>query len=460
MAGDKKFFLGIHGQQSGPHSEDEVRTRIQSGEARAETLVWYEGLAEWQRLDSIIYFQASFDGSKQLSLATAPADSSASATASKKSEGRSKGGETPPPLRPVFSTEQAVIYRPKGPRPEVLVLGGLFLALGLGTIVYMSWDSEESGRVAAVQVAPSPAAQRAQRFVKADSDYTLNPSVIPADYSALLKENSDDEIGKKSFAALEGIYKKKFRHAELASLYLEAKRYSDALPPLMELRRFNEAENAAFSAYQNAKEPAVRRAMLTKSIEMLTNQVPNPQLALERIRILEKEFPAEKHSFGYYLLTEDRKMADLFERTSFFFVESLLHHIKSEFPQIKLAGRPLVKIVKDPAGFYRITGSYQGEVSLSQDKLKDIRFEYWMVGSEWSLVGTNVTVERREWSQANRVRHANSGRSSAAMLAYLESVMRAQFPTLALHEKISREAMTSAARETASDQANQTKTAP
>ena len=442
---EQRFFLGINGQQSGPHSEAEVKSKIRAGQVRPDALVWFEGLSQWQRVDSLAYFQADFGKPSAPAVALAAPKETPSKKASK---------AAPPPLRPVFSTEQAVVYRRRGPRPEVAIGAALLLVLGGAAVWYVSTLGDGIDDAAPVAVTLSPAALRAKRLEKAESDMLLNPGTIPGDFAALLQEKSDDDVARKAFTVLENAYKKRGKLPELADLYLKAKRPIDAVNPLLELKKYTEAQAAAYQAYQQIEQPALRRAMLTRSIDLLTGPLQNAPEALAQIRLLEKEFPAEKHAFGYYLLSEDKKMADLFERTSFFFVESLLHHIKSEFPQIKLESRPLVKITKEKGGLYRITGNYQGDVFLSHDRLKGIRFEYWLVGSEWNLVATNVTRERQEWSAANRARHLRTSRDAKAMLAYLEGVMRAQFPLLGLHEKVSRDALSSAARDTASDHGN------
>lgn len=438
MAGEKKFFLGVGGQQTGPYSEQEINEKIQAGEAKPDTLVWYEGLGEWQRVDTIAYFQPAFKHRKP----SAPGSPS----------GFVKSSSAAPPdssPRPVFSSKEAVFFRRKGPRPEVLV-GGILVMIGLG-VWYWQVNSEESEiKVDRHITSKKEHLSRYDRLKKAEADYLLKPSTIPPEYLELVRENAADEWGVKSVKALEALYKKRHLNTLLGELYSLVGRHEEAVEAFLEDKAYPQAEQSAFKGYHTAADPKLKRAMLIKSIELLVGPAMNMPLALARIAILDKEFPNESHPFAYYLLPPEKKMVDLFNRSSFFFVEGLVNHLKAEFPQMKLGGRPVAALLKEGPDKFRIVGTYKGEVVLNYDKLKAIRFEYWLVGSDWNLVSTNVTNERAVWAKNNRMRYTGSVLSGEALLKYLESVMRNQFPRLGLHEKISRQEMQSAARETSS----------
>jgi hypothetical protein len=442
MAGEKKYFLGIGGEQSGPFTEAEVNGKISSGEAKADTLIWYEGLGEWQRVDAIAFFQSAFKKGKTSSGVTLSKSPSTSAPTP-------EGSDSDVQLRPVFSSQEAVFYKRQGPKPIVLVAAAAALFLGGGLLWYLDSDSDDSIQVGEVAY-KKDLTTRPARLRKAESDYLLNPVVVPDDFLKLVTENSKDDVGSKAAAALENIYKKKNRPRELAELYIKLGRFAEAVSPLVESKAYAEANQAATQAYTVSSEKSVRYKMLVTSIELLTTQLLDLPQALPKIAQLEKEFPGEPNPFSYYLLSDEKKMADLFNRTSYFFVESLLAHLKAEFPEVKLAGRPLVSIVREPGAHYRIAGSYKGEVQLKLDKLRNIRFEYWMVGADWYLVSTNITSARGEWARGNRGKYLSQTQSSQGMLSYLEGIMRAQFPGLGLHKKPSREQLTTAARDTAS----------
>lgn len=437
MAAEKKFFLGIGGQQAGPFSDAEVSDKIISGEVRTDTLVWYEGLNEWQRADTIAYFQPAFKKPKKAKVGSALA-------------GPGKTELTSESLRPVFSSREAVFSRRKGPRPLVLAVGGLILAAGFGAFWLMDQESA-APKLQATGLKKLDLTTRPGRLHKADADYLLNSTVIPDDFLRLVTENSTDEVGKRAAAQLEAIYKKKNRTRELAELYEKVGRHEDAIAPFMEDKLFVEAERNAYQGYEKASDKKLRRRMLMKSIELTTGPLQDIKNAIPRIRKLEAEYPNEPHPYGYYLLSPEKKIADLFSRTSFFFVENLITHIKAEFPQLKLGGRPSVAVIKEGPDRYRIVGTYKGDVVLNYDRLKKIRFEYWLVVNDWNLVATNVTTEREAWARTNRGRHIDTVRSADVLLLYLEGVMRARFPKLGLHDRVSPEEFKSALRQTASN---------
>src|ERR1041385_5392492 len=48
------FYYSLNGQQQGPVSEDQLRQMVATGTLTPDTLVWREGMAEWQPLASVI----------------------------------------------------------------------------------------------------------------------------------------------------------------------------------------------------------------------------------------------------------------------------------------------------------------------------------------------------------------------------------------------------------------------
>lgn len=48
------FYYSLNGQQQGPVSEDELRQMVATGVLTPDTLVWREGMAEWQPLASVV----------------------------------------------------------------------------------------------------------------------------------------------------------------------------------------------------------------------------------------------------------------------------------------------------------------------------------------------------------------------------------------------------------------------
>ena len=48
------FYYSLNGQQQGPVSEDQLRQMVATGTLTPDTLVWREGMAQWQPLASVV----------------------------------------------------------------------------------------------------------------------------------------------------------------------------------------------------------------------------------------------------------------------------------------------------------------------------------------------------------------------------------------------------------------------
>ena len=204
---------------------------------------------------------------------------------------------------------------------------------------------------------------------------------------------------------------------------------------LSEPPSYREAEEAIFAAYKISND-VNKRDLLIQDIRLLLGLANNVPLAVERIRLLEREFKGTKHPFAYYLTSVDSRIADIFNRTSFHFVQKLMAFIESEFAQMSLAKRPIVEIQKDKRGRYRIAGKYEGSVSLQQDKMDNMRIVFWYANDQWVVVETNLTPERAKWADEERARIKDNTLTSNEMLAFMEGIFRAQFPKTAIHETV------------------------
>lgn len=67
-----QWFFAANGQQQGPYPEDQFRNLIASGAVRADTLVWTEGMAGWQRAADVPGLMASAGRPPSLPQAGAP----------------------------------------------------------------------------------------------------------------------------------------------------------------------------------------------------------------------------------------------------------------------------------------------------------------------------------------------------------------------------------------------------
>ena len=53
------FYTGKDGSQQGPVSQEDLQNKLSSGDATASTLVWTEGMGEWQAVASVASLQTS-----------------------------------------------------------------------------------------------------------------------------------------------------------------------------------------------------------------------------------------------------------------------------------------------------------------------------------------------------------------------------------------------------------------
>ena len=175
---------------------------------------------------------------------------------------------------------------------------------------------------------------------------------------------------------------------------------------------------------------------MVEDIKVLLGPLRNYPTAIERIKLLEKEFPATQHPFRYYLRNTDDRIRDIFFRTSFFFVQHLMSYLNTELGQLNLTKRPTVEVRRERDGRYRMVGSYNGEVILNKDHMPDIKFVFWYIKDSWVMVETNLTLERTRYAKAEREKHLGDSLTGEEMLRELESVFHTQFPERGLHEAV------------------------
>src|SRR6267378_4160668 len=70
---DRSWFFASQGQQQGPYPEAQVHQFIASGRVTAETLVWTEGMAGWQKAGEIPGLMAGAFGPRAVAQPGAPA---------------------------------------------------------------------------------------------------------------------------------------------------------------------------------------------------------------------------------------------------------------------------------------------------------------------------------------------------------------------------------------------------
>ncbi|MBI4404994.1 MAG: DUF4339 domain-containing protein [Deltaproteobacteria bacterium] len=462
----KQYFLGVNGEQSGPHSEHEVLSKIRTREITSESYVWYEGLEDWQPIAELYPFADAFKNLDKPALvqnqtnapssepipdnrsSTTPnvtlVDSSVQADCDD-SKLVSTFATDAQSMAPVFEGNEAVFSYANSVRNKLFIFlggGGLILALLAGGFYFFASSSPTETAIdphPPKTKGPSAESLREIQFRKALSELTIKPTESLQVLLGVFETNPNDPIGKQALDAMVSFYRQVRKPSEAGRLLMKAGQPEEAVKLFMvdDPPAFQEAEAAYFASYQKASEPGAKQQYLAESVRLLLQPLVNERLAMERIEQLQKEFPHIPHPYQYYLKSEPEKIQDLFSRFSFFFVQSLISHLESEFPHLNLKRRPAVEVKRSKQGRYRIEGSYKGEVSLKQDKLNNILLVFWYVDDQWHLVDTNLTVERQKWSKKERDNLAESQFSEKGMLKYLEQLFRTQFPSTPLHERVS-----------------------
>lgn len=458
----REYFLAIDGERQGPFREPEILEKIQAGTLPPETLVWYEGLEDWSPLDSIETFRDAIGDFSDSEKHPPPPENTEISESGIEQQG---GAEQPPSestesdsfgqaptfakrdavASPVFDEDASQISHSHFlSQRMILVVMGMLLLLLASVAGFYVWSNfrpslnqlKAADPQSAGKPKLSPQAIREAQFQKGLSDIFVNPQQAVELLTKLALENMEDKPGKEAWKAVLDYYKRMKRYQDAGRWLLKGKQPLDAAKMFLEEPpSYPEAESAYFIAFEQLKDPAQKREALVESIRILLAPLANPVLALQRIQLLEREYPGIPHPYKYYLRGPEEKMVDLFGRLSFFFVQSLLDFLDSELPQLKLSLRPSMELRKDNL-LYRIVGKYKGEVHLNRDHLTQIYFLFWLHEGRWHLVDTNVTAERKKYSALEKEKLRGAALPAPKMLAYLESLFQSQFPDHALHEGV------------------------
>lgn len=466
--GNIQYFIGANGEQSGPFTESQILEQLAEGKIPEDALIWFEGLAEWQPLHSLGAFKKAM---KKNSEETPPSEeppgglpsrgdtiTSVSEITKNPIAKEAEKAQTHAPVSESAVTDSPVLRAGKAgeavfKRDEALftqspfirfrvqfILGGLVGGFVLFALIFYVLANQSNTMIDAMATKKKPAAQKPQRedeLRKATSELLLNPSASLGTLSRLLQENPEDAVGKQALEALLEYQSVRSPH-EAGRLLMQAKRPIEARTYyLQDPPEYQEAEKATFAAFEASTDPRQRKELLLEDIRLLLGVLSNQPLAVERIQLFEKTFPSEPHPYGYYLKAAEGKIQDLFNRLGFFFVESLLGFLRTELPQIHLTKRPLVELVREKDDSYRIVGTFQGDVLLNQDRLKNIYFTFWQAKDKWYVVETNLTLDRSHSSSVEKQKLQGATFRAAEMLTNLEQIFHREFPKNSLHETVS-----------------------
>jgi hypothetical protein len=462
-AGTRQFYLGIAGQQTGPFSDADILTRIRGGQVPPDALVWYDGLPEWQPISTVEFFKDAFsqraasDPNQAVNTpappySPPPAARPPSAAKPKRAKARPVGEEDDDGpgalttfargdnMRPVFAGGEFDRDDGIGFLGRALVgIGAFLLVVGVGggyLFLHLKFGQDQ-GTVTERRVTNENPRQAA--LSKAQSEMLLQPESSLEIMRKLVIDKPDDPVGKEALQSLLEYYRQQQRPIDAGKILMDIHRPLEAVKLFLSessLAGQTEAEKALFAAYEASADPAQKKDLLLQDIGLLLGPVDRKDLAVERLKLFVKAFPGAPHPYGFYLKNTDEKIYDLFNRISFYFVQSLLAFSLSEFPEISLNGRPVVEVLRERPDQYRIVGKYKGKVTLNLDNLDDIYFTYWMASGQWYVVDTNLTTERKRWAANNRQRLLGKMLGANELMAYLEGIFKSQFPDAALHEKV------------------------
>lgn len=433
------YFLGRDGEQTGPYSFDDIASQISQGKMNPETLIWWEGQSDWQIISTTPPFQAEFQkGVVSPSPATPPAFVPLpSSTLSSKTNWLAtyaQQGTTPIPIytQQDSSFGQNVVIPLKW---SLAVMGvGIIGLLTWGVLNFLTPKQAEKQPVSRASKKQKTLLARQKDFSEASSGLVLEPAKSIQTLNRLIDENPSDDISKQASEMLFSHFEKTSAYAAAGQLYLKLKNPLKASEAFLKDPQFaSQGEKALFEAYESAS-GKTKADLLLKDIQVLIRPLRNISLAKERINLFEKTFPALPHPYSYYQLNATEQINQLFPTLSAAFSQMLGDHIRDQFPQLDVLEKPKVDVKRDASSGWRIIGSYRGDVSLRNDKLKNIYFIYWFIDNQWILVDTNLTPERSKFAAKSRQQYQGSVYTPETLLATLEAVFKQRFPSLNLHE--------------------------
>ncbi|MBI1860344.1 MAG: DUF4339 domain-containing protein [Deltaproteobacteria bacterium] len=433
----RQYFLGIGGQQTGPFSEDDILSQWRSGKITDDALVWFEGLDDWKPAGEILRDIAT-GSSHATKVTTEPAP--LNFTRKKGDDSFSTFATKEEGLNPVFDDTDAgggtgnffLRFRLHFFLGTFIVVGFLGAA-GFYLFTMLMGPKEALPTDPIPQAAGKKLDRRDLEYRKAVGEILLNSDQSLATFVKLVKENSNDQVGKLALDSAVDYYRRSQRYSDIGRILISANRPTEAVQYFKgEQPSYPDALNALELSFQQTKKPEY----LLQQVELLLGPLNNSTKAIELVRKFETTFPGVPHPFAYYLKSPDEQVADLFARISRYFVDSLVSFIETELPQVHMPQRPLVELKRDKDGNYRVVGTYNGDVTLSRDILKNIRFVFWLTEDRWTLVETNFTKERARYSEIEKNKLLKETLTTPQMLVSLETRFKTQFPKSRLHEAV------------------------
>ena len=442
-----EYFLGVDGEQKGPFSWDQVFEMLQNQEVSQDTPIWSAGMADWQVIGSLDAFKGPPEKQSAQTVMEPRATvkpqelpvSPVRAVLNPSQESSSSDD-----FEPIFSQE-IHFAPPGGASSRVKLYVGIAIAFALGGGFYL-WNSfinqipQASDGTANLDASSGRNKKAQPRKIELSALMTgfhQKPEESIPKLIEFIKANPKDNESLEALTIILSFYKQKQMNNEAGELLLISQRPKEAL-------EFYLKEPPNYQGLDKSYEMAVtmaageeKKSLLLKQIDLEINKLNKLDEALVKIKQLEKEFPGVQHPYLFYFKSVDEKIADLFSRVSFNFSESLNTFIRNELGSITFEKKPIVQILKEKSGSYRISAVYKGNIDLRNDRIPNVFFVFWFWNDQWVIVDTNLTKERSKFAKEDQKRHTSEMYSAPTLLAYLENLFRSNFPGKSLHDSVS-----------------------
>jgi len=440
-----EYFLGIEGEQKGPFSQEEVSAMLIRGEISKDTPLWCAGMSDWIPIGEIERFKIEVEPAVSKIEELQPIQ-----PLEPKQQKKLRTKLTEPLANPSAPSEQAsfepafsdsVTFKASDSDKKLgnqnFLIGALSLVVVVAIAVYFNFGQKQNSKQETREGAKvSPSQQRAMKLSKLQTEFNKSPTSAITELTSMVKDNPSDNVGLEALETLLSYYRRQQMFSEAGSLLMVAKKPNEALEYfLKDPPNYSKAAEAYEESYKQAK-PTERREFLVKEIELLIGRLGNIDKAIERIKVLDKEFPGVPHPFQYYLKTTEQRLSDMFSRVSFYYLELFNSYVLGELSQISFGGKPLIQLTKDKNDKYRIVATQKGGISLRNDPIPNAYFVFWLVNGQWVIVDTNLTKERAAFAVEERKKYEKEVIPPGEMLQNLETVFRTQFPGKGLHELV------------------------
>lgn len=436
-----EYFIGIEGEQKGPFSFGDIQGMISSGEINSKTPIWHSELSGWDCVEGLKEFTSDTPEEKIAPKLTSPLSleiKNGKQISAPNHPLKKRPSNESDPFETVFSGKIEV-ERPtenKGLKGWIIT-GGTGVCLLGAAAFYVLTQKAPPEVVLKKTVKVSVSQQRALNLSQAQIKFNKEPESGIPELIAILKVNSTDNVGLEALETLLSYYRQKQMPGDAGKILIIAKRPLEALVFFLQEPPDLVGAETAYEEAANMAKGNERKELILKQLPLLLGSVGGMEKAVNRIKLLDQEFPGTQHPYQYYLKSTERKIADIFARTAFHYNETLGQFLISNLSQVRLLEKPLLRVTKDKLGKYQISATYKGTVNFHNDRIPNIFFVFLLSNEQWIIIDTNLTKERTAAAKEAQKTHLTNGVTENEMLQGLENLFKTQFPAKGLHEIIS-----------------------